>query len=187
MKTNIITLILLPCIFLTSCKSFSQKKLNETILNDEEYRVINNLFTNESTNVKLYYLTDFSKTWSYLMSSTQLDNLLGPPCNNGEKVIKWEDIFSESDFKKIKDEIITSKPVYLNSDKLDSSFILVDNLLNSDETYNAVSIISKPIIIRDLAIVKRSSLNGDVIIIAKKNIDKWEVICRKSVFETSYD
>ncbi|WP_439150993.1 hypothetical protein [Winogradskyella sp.] len=121
------------------------------------------------------------------MSSTQLDNLLGPPCNNGEKVIKWEDIFSESDFKKIKDEIITSKPVYLNSDKLDSSFILVDNLLNSDETYNAVSIISKPIIIRDLAIVKRSSLNGDVIIIAKKNIDKWEVICRKSVFETSYD
>jgi len=185
MKSNI--LILMTCIFFISWKSFSQEKTNNTIITNEEYNVINDIFSTKSKSVEIYNVTDFSKTWLSLMSVVELDKLLGPPCNDGNRIIKWIDIFSKDDFRKIRDKIIQSKPMVFDKSKLNNCFITLDYYDNSNKNSTLVSSISKPIIIREYAIVKRSSQIGEVILIAKKNESKWEVICRKFVFQTSYD
>lgn len=70
-------------------------------LDNQEYEIINDLFSTNNSKVGVYKTTDFSKTWMYLMNPNELDNLLGPPCNDGVNIIKWTDIFSNENFKNI--------------------------------------------------------------------------------------
>ncbi|MCK7590507.1 hypothetical protein M0G43_07985 [Subsaxibacter sp. CAU 1640] len=159
---------------------------NQNVMSDEAYELINNLFDSKD-DVGIYKLTDFSKTWMYLMSPNQLDNLMGPPCNDGNKLIKWSEIFSDEDFKSIIEKIINSTPLELDRKRLNAHITLEDSFEPIGKSYKTVSSISQPIIINNYAIIKRSGLKGESIIVAKKLNGTWKVVCHKTVFGISED
>lgn len=148
--------------------------LQGTGLNDEEYKVINDLYGNKESEILIFPITDFSKTWSYLMEPALLDNLYGPPCNNGKEIIEWENIFSLDVFGIIRDSIIRMTPHKLNQTKLSENINLVNSYDNAEVTF-----ISKPIIMNGFAIIKQSNHSNELIIIAAIQQGKWEPICRK--------
>ena len=182
MKINGATILLVLLNF-SSFNSFSQE-LKELSL--DQYDVINSLFS-KNENEKYLQLTDNSKTWNLLLSSSELDNLLGPPCNDGIKIIEWDNLLSKKDFEKIRREIIHSAPITLDSSKLNPKIKLVKN--NSSHEYNAreIASISSPIIIDDLAIIKKSSYLSEMIIIAKRSENGWKSLCVKWTYQISID
>lgn len=75
----------------------------------------------------------------------------------------------------------------LDQSKLHQNIILEDDFEPQNESYKSVSSISRPIIVNDFAIIKRSSMYGESIIIAKKQKNRWIVICHKTVFGINQD
>lgn len=175
--------ILILCLIINTNNCIAQNNnIKERTLSESQYEIINDLFGPDNSNRTLYYKTDLSKTWSLLITPDRLNMLLGPPCNDGSKILKWNDIFDTNDFKKLKNEIIHLKSYDLDKTKLNKS-IEISKSYEKSVNNKEVTIISAPIILGNYALIKQSSFYGESILVASKTNDKWSVICRKSVFQ----
>jgi len=179
--------LLIVFISLISCEAVRSQVDSSLTMSDEEYEVINDLYGGNEADVFVYFETDFSKTWSYLMHPRYLDELYGPPCNNGKEILEWEDIFSIEDFSKISSIIRKSYPYKLDKSRLSKHIILSDNYRQRNEYSSSVRIITRPIILKNLAIIKQSDFLNELIIIASKSSGKWKPICTKWVVLTNED
>lgn len=182
MKKRLFTVI--PLI-LMSIVSLSQE-INKT-LSVEQYKVVNDLFGKTNTNVGLKINTSSSKTWLVLINYNSLKNLLGPPCIDGEQIIEWESIFEKKDLEKIKSKILHSESIYMEQKKLSKNIILFTNENHNNNEVDFISEISTPILINNYCIIKKSSSNGETILIAEKKDNLWMLICQKWVFKRTID
>ncbi|WP_336066510.1 hypothetical protein [Mesoflavibacter sp. CH_XMU1404-2] len=168
-------------ISLLICFSSNHSNISENIT-DEQYKIINDLFSNEKNKKELYTYTDYSKTWAFtLLNYESLKNLLGPPCTKDGLIVKWENIFSNKELKMLRDKIAHHKVMKLDNNKLSKNISLKKTI--DDKTI----IISVPEIINNYSVVKISGNKGELIIVAKKVNNKWEIICRKWVYQVIDD
>jgi hypothetical protein len=174
------------CLILFSCKSLNSQEKQIYTLNNNEYNVINDIFSDVKDSIYIYDQTDSSKTWSYLIQYNHLDILYGQKCNNGLETLEWHDIFSENDLKKIRSQIIKMHSFKLDKSKLSEKISLINKCINFSGKKNIISI-TKPIIVNDYAIIKSSSHSNESIIIASKSSNKWIPICRKWIYSVIDD
>lgn len=96
------------------------------------------------------------------------------------KNIVWFDILSKIDFNNIRDKILKSQPIHNDKNRLNDSSILIDSLKEYSICMSSMSILSAAIIIPNLAVIKRSGLNSELILIIRKISNTWKVICAKN-------
>jgi hypothetical protein len=163
------------------CQGMAQNRnIRENYLNDAQYEVINDLFKKEEGFKFLYSKTDFSKAWSILAHPQKLNNLLGPPCNNGKEILEWKEIFDKNEFGELKKRILNLKEFIIDEDKLENSIRISESIETSDKE---VTVISAPIVIGSHAVIKQFYFKGESILFAYKKNNKWTIICRKSIFQ----
>ena len=180
-KMNKISLLLITTL-LVSGIFFAQEKNAQHLLKGltlEQYEVVNDIFSSKS---HLLSETDYSKSWSFLMTPEILDNKMLGHCTEGNRIIKCSEILKDKDWSLIQSRIRNLRPLKLEKSKLSSPINFYSNITENVDAYR----ITAPIIVQDYAFFKHSSIDNETIIIAKKVSGKWEEWCRKNVFIVTY-
>jgi len=178
--------LILICLTFGSCHStISQVDLSRK-LSKAQYNVINDLFGNTQNSIVYYHRTSISKTWGILMQPIKLDELFGPPCNTEGELIKWENMITDKEFELLRSKIKQSIPLQLEKNKLSRKIILESDFDSNEALLKEVIMISNPFIInKNYAVIKKSSLNNEQIIIATNKSGKWKPVCMKWILITT--
>jgi len=148
-------------LILNSCKSVQLK----SSLSDEQYKVLNDFF-DRSEGYTYYYKTVESPPWEQLFNNYDsiFQRAWAPTKITDEELFS---LLSEKDLKTIRAQIKKNSPVVLNQDKL----------VNLDLTKRKKKslAISSPIILEDLAIIRRiGDSEVPIFILSKNENGKWE-------------
>jgi hypothetical protein len=164
-------------LFISFIISYSQEN-KERFLMENEYSFLNDIFSNESSSkILLYNKTYFDKEWIRYFSRAGLksikDNVgLGTSIKDNEldSLLKDEVLF------KIRNSIISSKPIKLKKSKLIDKIKLVKSFDEDMDIKTGVLRISRPIIIGDIAVIKliQFSSSNNHIYVFREN--KWDLV-----------
>lgn len=158
----------------TNC--YTQKYDNDFISN-EEYDVINSVFTNNNSyKANFYDTTDFDKDLIIYFEDEDLSLItrkVGIPVTISDKELK--DILTSEIRSKIISKIYLSKPLKLNFRKLNRVIFPKKSYDTPQDLSNNVYRIMEPIIIDDVAIFRKIGRNESSVYILKKENKKWNI------------
>ena len=159
---------------------------NFTEMDSNKYEVINKVF-GEKVEVDLMEITSINKTWYLLMNTEDFfDGLMGPPCNFNGQYLDQDRLIDGDKMKTIRKQILNSVSLQLDSSKVNDNIRLV-----SSKEYGRpgrqIEVINTPIIIDDLAVLRRYSKTSETIYILKYIDNNWVIVCDKNTFAINED
>ena len=170
-KNNIYIALILVTIFFVSWQSKFEPKLNQ-----EQYKIINDAFTNETF---LFDKTTTTKSWANLINREWLkEELWFCFGDNQDKVIEE---LTDSDFKYNLSSHIQNqtKPLIIEKKHLKAGDI---NIISKDK-WGRIPKISAPFVYEDKALIYyQSPIEEYIIYLKKKTSRDWERICIFHIF-----
>ncbi|MDF2156674.1 hypothetical protein [Algoriphagus sp. CAU 1675] len=140
-------------------------------LSEEQYKVIESLFSNRGIDFTIYYQTIDFKSWIELIDLRFKQNTI--PCS-----------FEESSLQEIVGELkVAASGISIKTieqDRLPSNVELTQNLLkkNNSRSYYPTRSISEPIIINDYAYIFDKQNNAETLILFKRDkLNGWAIKC----------
>ncbi|MCO5725613.1 N-terminal Xaa-Pro-Lys N-methyltransferase 1 [Robiginitalea marina] len=162
-----VTLVTRPIIFfclVISIISCSALKTEGTEISDDGYKLINDFYT--ESRIPLYYKTVESPSWDQLIVYDSIFDKVSYPVKISDQDLK--EILSKDDLIQIRSEIQHSSPV-----KIYPNF--VKSLSLSRKKGNSI-IISKPIILDSVALLRQiGELSVPIYIFKKNSKNAWEI------------
>jgi len=164
---------------------FSQENLIDSSNENETYKVINSLFSkNENENIVLSNCFLNYKGWAnYFYNYDFFDSLYGHCIDEeNKKILSLKDIMNENEITLLNSEVGKIKP----QEKIDENLLtekigLISNFKEVNEK-STIIYISKPIILKNKAILYFRTDNEEKIIVLRREVDGWNVLCNKFLF-----
>jgi hypothetical protein len=166
-----LSVISLIIVLFSTANCYTQK-YDIDFISKEEYNVINSVLTN--VNAYIYGITDFDKDIAIFFedeSLAQITRKVGIPVTISDNELR--NILNKKIRKKIISKIYLSKPLELNSRKLNKNINLTDSYDKPKNLSNNVKRIIEPIIIDDVAIFRMIGYLESSVHILKKEEGKW--------------
>ncbi|HSI70198.1 MAG TPA: hypothetical protein VK941_08190 [Gillisia sp.] len=162
-------------IFLGGAVSSPAQNIGE--ISDEEYEVINSVLSADSNNIiYIYNKVYFDKGWANYFEPGNFESItskVGVPVIISD--IELDEILTEEVLYSIHSSIYSSKPVKLSKDKLNKSIKLTDSFDAPRDLKRGVQRISKPIIIDEIAIIRKIGFLEAPIYILRKENEAWKI------------
>lgn len=164
-----------------SKKSKENQAIDNYEISDEQYDIINSVYTGDKGKKPVYYRTYYDKGWSrffykdkdFCIDFTNQNIGLGTDINMTAG--KMDSILTPEKRKKITNEINISKPLELEQSKL-KGIKLTKEFDSGKALKQGVVRITNPIIVGNIAVFKRISTNESPIHFLKKENGKWRII-----------
>lgn len=164
---------------------FSQENLMNSSNENDTYEVINSLFSkNENENIVLSNCFLNYKGWAnYFYNYDFFDSLYGHCIDEENKeILSLKDLMKENEITLLISKVGNIKPQEIIDENLLTKKIgLISNFKELDEK-STIIYISKPIILKNKAILYFRTDNEEKIIVLRRDIDGWNVLCNKFLF-----
>lgn len=156
----------------------SAQQGNHSFITEEEYKIINAIFTFHSKEKILVYKdTYFDKGWVLYFNPQNfplITERVGIPTIISDAELK--ELLTDNVLSEIRNNIYAMKPISLDKKNLMKSIKLVNFCNGSLGVKKDVVRISKPIIINNIAVFRRIGANEAPIFILRKYNDTWKIV-----------